>query len=176
MKASQVIAKITLLFAALTFVQTSEAQEVKLQGQMFKNYDVIDDVHISIYQSDSLIAQTESNGSGKFKLKLKGNTDYELVFTKKNYLSKTIKVKNLKESGYDKSKSLSFKFDVELEKAKAFRYVDTSELNEPVAYIFYNADKDKLDWDRDHTFQVHEQIAELKDLNDEKRREKYRSF
>ena len=176
MKVIHTLAKITFFFTAIAFAKIGEAQEVKLQGQILRNYNTIENVAIAIYRNDSLIKEIFANNNGKFKLAVDGSSDYELVFSKEKYQSKTIYLRDVAKSGYEKNKTLTFKFDVELDKEKEFRYVDTSELESPVAVIFYNLDKEKLDWDRDHTFKAHEGIAQLKDLNDEKRREQYRRF
>jgi len=174
MKASKYLFKatLTLLFASLFEVST--AQNVKLKGEILRNYDVLKEVTVSVFQNDSLISREMSNG--KFKIELADDQDYKVVFTKDKYVDKVIHIKNAEGNGYKKSKDLRFKFDVELEKEREFRYVDITELDEPVALIFYNSDKGELDWDRDHTFQAHQQIAQLKDLNDDRRREKYRNF
>lgn len=159
-----------VLFFSL--MSSLSAQEIKLQGQIFQKYNLIDDVQIQLYSGDTLLQTKKSNGKGKFKIKLESNKNYRLVFSKANYLSKTIVVLAVKED----TKIPTFKFDMELEKEREFRYVDTSELDDPVAMLFFNKKKGELDWDRNHTFKIHQEIAELKDLNDEKRRARYSKF
>jgi hypothetical protein len=163
----------TIIAVAFLFTNLS-AQEVSLSGKVFDKDVTISEVKFEVYANNELIETTFTKKSGKFKLQLEESQDYVILVSKEGYLVKTINLSMVKENKEDHVPS--FQFDIDLYKKQSFRYVNKNLQTKPAANIFYNEALGMLDWDRSVTAEAKEQIAELKKLNADKRRSKFKSF
>ena len=148
------------------------AQNIKFSGQVFYKNNTLKDVKIELIDQDKKVVEELTKRNGKFKIKLEEDKIYFMKVTKEKFVSKVIMISSfMKEEAKEK-----FEFDIELHKEREFRYVDAKLENKTVAHIFYNNKKLKFDWDRSLTQESKEEIAMLKELNKEKRNEKYSKF
>ena len=94
------------------------------------------------------------------------------VFSKNNSLD------DVKIEVFDNNEKVKegFEFDIEMEKERDFRYVSKFNVDDPVAHVFYNHSKQEFDWDKELTQEKHDEIAALKELNKDKRNDKYSKF
>lgn len=161
-------------FTFILFAFYSIGQEIKLKGRVFEDETPLNDVTIVIYNNDSYFDEVEVNKSGKFKISLEENQDYELEIRKDGYLSKHI---NLTLNAANTEDEIPpFAFDVDLYKASKFKHVRVNMKSTPAAHIYYNTEISALDWDRSVTAEAKTKIAELKKQNSLNRRAKYSNF
>tara|TARA_R110000868_G_scaffold55869_9_gene173421 strand:- start:85 stop:549 length:465 start_codon:yes stop_codon:yes gene_type:complete len=149
------------------------AQDIKFSGQVFSKNNSLDDVKIEVFDNNEKVVEDVTRKNGKFKLKLAEGKIYLVKVSKDKFVSKTIIITAL--VGKEKAKE-GFEFDIEMEKERDFRYVSKFNVDDPVAHVFYNHSKQEFDWDKELTQEKHDEIAALKELNKDKRNDKYSKF
>lgn len=167
------IIKIAINLSLIFSMSILTAQNIKFSGQVFSKNNTLNDVTIEVFDNDEKVLEEVTGKNGKFKLKLTEGKIYLVKVSKEKFVSKTIIITAL----IGKEKTIEgFEFDIEMDKAMDFKYVSKLKTEEPVAHIFYNFSKKEFDWDKELTQERHEEIAVLKELNKERRNDKYSKF
>lgn len=165
--------KTVFLSAGIILLSSAQAQNFKFKGQIFCKSNTLKGATVEIFDQTEKVIEDVTNSNGKFNLKLKEGKIYMLKASKEKYVTKTIIITAI--SG-DDSGSDQFAFDIALDKEREFRYVKESLDDKPVAHIFYDEKKDGFNWDKDLTQERKEKVEKLKELNKEKRHDKYSKF
>ena len=120
---------------------------------------------VSLFKGGSQLQLVTTGSSGKFKLRLDPNGDYEVRVTKSGYITKKFTITTFNVPA-ERGEGLFADFDVEIELFKIFPGLDYSVLNKPVAKIIYNPSPDVSDFDYDkvYTNQMRAELEKLKEL------------
>jgi hypothetical protein len=120
---------------------------------------------VSIFKGGNQQQVVNTGSSGKFKLRLDPNGDYEVRVTKSGYITKKFTITTFNVPS-ERGEGLFADFDVEIELFKIFPGLDYSVLNKPVAKIIYNPSPEVSDFDYDkvYTNQMRAELEKLKEL------------
>lgn len=162
------------LLAAFLISGELSAKKVKFSGKIYHGEEIVKGVSLEVYFNDDLVLTHQASENGKFKFYLEDGKIYKIVVKKEGFVDKVLNLSL--EKRYDDEVVPPFAFDLALYKVKEFKYLNTAVETSPAAYIYYNEQLGILDWDRNVTAQAKKEIAELKELNKEKRQQKYQNF
>jgi len=162
------------LIALLFGLSQLQAQDLKFSGQVYYKSNTLKGAKIEIVDQEQTVVEDVTHRNGKFKIKVEQGKIYFLKISKEKFVPKIILISAF--TSEDEKIKEHFEFDIELHKQREFRYVKEQMETKPVAHIFYNSQKEKFDWDRSLTKESKEEVAMLKELNKEKRNEKYSKF
>ncbi len=145
-------------------------QKILIGGRVEDDYLKLSDVAVSLVRNGKLVKKIITNDNGEFIFQLQPDNEYFLEINKEGYASKKIYI-----STYEMPDNLDINWTtgIVVDLFKNDLGLNVSILRNPIGKIYYFQDKKTLDYDRDYTRSIQNELDSLQfELN--KKREIFR--
>ncbi|MFZ4614284.1 MAG: carboxypeptidase regulatory-like domain-containing protein [Bacteroidia bacterium] len=140
---------------------------ITISGRVNEEGQELQNANVLLLNNNIPVTQITTDEIGGFSFTLNTNNQYMLVFSKSGYVSKKILVNT--ENVPINTSVLRSGIDVEL--FREIDGVDFSILNQPIGEFFYSTDKKNIDYDKNYTNAIREQLEALQNAVSNRQRQ-----
>lgn len=165
----------SFILLCLQLIAYAQPEQFEAFGVCTDDEGPVSGIRVTVKAGGTQIKTDDTDGKGEFFVKLDYGKDYVLEFSKPGYATKKISVKS---SGVTKDQvSVGQKYDSwQVSMLHFVQGVDYSALDKPVGEIYFNQKTGYFDWDADYTLGVYQQIEEMMDEVEKKKKEADKAF
>lgn len=133
-------------------------QKILIGGRIEEDYQKLSDATISLMRNGKCIKKTVTSENGEFIFQLQPDNEYFLEVNKDGYASKKIYL-----STYEMPENLDINWTtgIVVDLFKNDPALNVSILRNPIGKIYYFKDKKSLDYDRDYTKSIQDELDSL---------------
>jgi hypothetical protein len=140
---------------------------ITISGRVNEEGQELQNANVLLLKNNILVNEVTTDEIGGFSFTLKTDNQYMIVFSKSGYVSKKILVNT--ENVPINTSILRSGIDVEL--FREIDGVDFSILNQPIGEFFYSTDKKNIDYDKNYTNAIREQLEALQNAVSNRQRQ-----